>query len=101
MIQPEHAIDASEHQHRHKDSSSDRTDVSSAVPSPVATVVVTNLDGEIEDLAQIKKLVVAAFRPRTADRIFEIGRMTNKSFGGFMVGKLIDSLIIGLISYFK
>ncbi len=50
-------------------------------------------------IAQIKKLVVAAFRPRTADRIFEIGRMTNKSFGGFMVGKLIDSLIIGLISY--
>ena len=34
-------------------------DVSSAVPSPVATVVVTNLDGEIEDLAQIKKLVEA------------------------------------------
>lgn len=50
-------------------------------------------------IAQIKKLVVAVFKPRVANRVFEIGRLTNKSFGGFMVGKLIDSLIIGLISY--
>ena len=50
-------------------------------------------------ISQSKKIVVATFSPRIADRIFEIGRLTNKSFGGFMVGKLIDSLIIGLISY--
>ena len=50
-------------------------------------------------IAQSKKLVVAVFKPRIANRIFEISRLTNKSFGGFMVGKLIDSLIIGLISY--
>ena len=50
-------------------------------------------------IAQMKKLVVAVFKPRVANRVFEIGRLTNKSFGGFMVGKLIDSLIIGLISY--
>lgn len=50
-------------------------------------------------IAQVKKLVVAAFKPKRADRIFEIGRLTNRSFGGFMVGKLIDSLIIGLLSY--
>ena len=50
-------------------------------------------------IAQMKKLVVAVFKPRVANRVFEIGRLTNRSFGGFMVGKLIDSLIIGLISY--
>ena len=50
-------------------------------------------------IAQIKKLVVSVFSPRRADRVFEIGRLINKSFGGFMVGKLIDSLIIGVISY--
>ena len=29
----------------------------------------------------------------------EIGRLANKSLGGFLVGKLIDSLIIGILSY--
>ena len=50
-------------------------------------------------IAQVKKLVVSVFKPKGANRILEIGRLTNRSFGGFMVGKLIDSLIIGLISY--
>lgn len=50
-------------------------------------------------ISQIKKLIVAVFSPRKADRVFELGRLINKSFGGFMVGKLIDSLIIGVISY--
>lgn len=50
-------------------------------------------------ISQIKKIIVAVFKPRHADRVFEIGRLTNQSFGGFIVGKLIDSLIIGVISY--
>ena len=50
-------------------------------------------------LAQAKKIVVAMFAPRRADRLLEIGRLTNKSLGGFLVGKLIDSLIIGILSY--
>lgn len=50
-------------------------------------------------IAQTKKLTVAVFKPKTADRLFEIGRLTNRSFGGFIVGKLIDSLIIGVLSY--
>ncbi len=50
-------------------------------------------------LAQLKKLVVSVFRPKGANRIFEIGRLANRSFGGFLIGKLIDSLIIGVISY--
>ena len=50
-------------------------------------------------IAQFKKFLVSVFKPRWADKLFEIGRFTNRSFGGFMVGKVIDSLIIGLISY--
>ncbi len=50
-------------------------------------------------IAQFKKCLVSVFKPRWADKLFEIGRFTNRSFGGFMVGKVIDSLIIGLISY--
>ncbi len=50
-------------------------------------------------IAQAKKLTVALFKPKQADRLFEIGRLTNRSFGGFIVGKLIDSLIIGALSY--
>ncbi len=50
-------------------------------------------------LAQAKKIVVASFRQSRADRLMEIGRLANKSLGGFLVGKLIDSLIIGILSY--
>ena len=49
--------------------------------------------------AQSKKLVAAMFKPQRANRILEIARLTNRCFGGFIVGKLIDSLIIGVISY--
>lgn len=50
-------------------------------------------------IAQSKKLVVSMFKPKRANRILEISRLTNRSLGGFLVGKLIDSLIIGIISY--
>ena len=43
-------------------------------------------------LAQLKKLVVSVFRPKGANRIFEIGRLANRSFGGFLIGKLIDNV---------
>lgn len=50
-------------------------------------------------ISLMKKFLVALFKPKWVDKLLEIGRFTNRSFGGFMVGKLIDSLIIGLISY--
>lgn len=50
-------------------------------------------------IAQSKKLVVSMFKPKRANRILEISRLTNRSLGGFLVGKLIDSMIIGIISY--
>ena len=50
-------------------------------------------------IAQSKKIVVSMFKPKRAGRIREIARLTNRSLGGFLVGKLLDSLIIGIISY--
>lgn len=49
--------------------------------------------------AQAKKIVVAVFRPRAADRVLHIGRETHRIFSGFIIGKLIDSLIIGILCY--
>jgi predicted PurR-regulated permease PerM len=50
-------------------------------------------------ISQLKKFLVSLFKPKWVDKLMEIGRFTNRSFGGFMVGKLIDSLIIGILSY--
>ena len=49
--------------------------------------------------AQAKKILVAAFRPQAADHILHLGRETNKIFNGFVIGKIIDSAIIGVICY--
>lgn len=50
--------------------------------------------------AQLKKLVVALFRPQRADRILEVARRTNRIFSGFVVGKLLDALFVGVVTYF-
>lgn len=49
--------------------------------------------------SQIKKLIVAVFRPTAADRLLYLGRETNKVFNGFVIGKIIDSAIIGVLCY--
>ncbi len=50
-------------------------------------------------LSQAKKIVVAMFSEKRANRLLEVGRRTNKIFSGFVLGKIIDSLIIGIICY--
>ena len=50
-------------------------------------------------ISQSKKLVVSAFNEKHADRVLEIAHLANKSLGGFIVGKIIDSTIIGILSY--
>ena len=49
--------------------------------------------------SQAKKLTVAVFRAERADRILEIARRTNRIFSGFVVGKLIDALFVGVVTY--
>lgn len=46
-----------------------------------------------------KKIIFAAFGEGRAGRIMESLRTSDKVFGGFISGKLIDSLIIGLLCF--
>ena len=50
-------------------------------------------------IAQSRKLVLAVFKKERAEKIFELGRLTNETFGGFINGKIIDSIIIGIICF--
>ena len=50
-------------------------------------------------IAQAKKIVVAICREKTADHIFELFRRIHKVFSGFIIGKIVDSLIIGILCY--
>jgi len=49
--------------------------------------------------AQIKKVIVATFKENTAEEILQGAAFTNKTFGGFINGKIIDSLIIGILCF--
>ena len=50
-------------------------------------------------IAQSKKVVVAVCKEKTADQIFDLGRRIHKVFSGFIIGKILDSLIIGVLCY--
>ena len=49
--------------------------------------------------AQIKKLLYGIFDPNWANVFVRIGRKTDDVFYGFIIGKIIDSIIIGVICY--
>jgi predicted PurR-regulated permease PerM len=49
--------------------------------------------------AQAKKLILAFFKPRWAEEFFQLGRICNRTFGGFINGKIIDSFIIGVLCF--
>ncbi len=49
--------------------------------------------------AQAKKIMVATMRPAAADKLLLFGRNAYRIFNGFIIGKLIDSAIIGVLCY--
>ncbi len=49
--------------------------------------------------AQFKKVAYALFHVETANRLIHNIRFSNKTFGGFFVGKILDSAIIGVICF--
>lgn len=49
--------------------------------------------------AQSKKVVVAFFRADHADRLLEVARRANRIFGNYLIGKIIDAIIVGVITY--
>lgn len=50
-------------------------------------------------VAQSRKLILAVFKKEGAEKIFELGRISNQTFGGFINGKIIDSAIIGVLCF--
>lgn len=50
--------------------------------------------------AQFKKMIYGLFRVRMANRLINEMRFAHRVFGGFITGKLLDSLIIGIMCFF-
>ncbi|WP_262067474.1 AI-2E family transporter [Aequitasia blattaphilus] len=50
-------------------------------------------------IAQSKKALYAFTKPLTANKILLITKKSNEIFGGFIIGKIIDSAIIGVICF--
>lgn len=48
--------------------------------------------------AQSKKLATACFTKKSGKRFYRYVRLCHRTFSGFFIGKIIDSLIIGLIT---
>lgn len=49
--------------------------------------------------SQCKKMVYAIFRPSQANMILHLTVKSNEMFGGFIIGKIIDSAIIGVLCF--
>lgn len=49
--------------------------------------------------AQFKKILVACLSEERCDRFFDIGHRISEIFSGFIIGKIVDSLIIGVLCY--
>ena len=50
-------------------------------------------------MSQAKKMTVAFWKINTANYLLDTGRRIYKIFTGFVIGKIIDSLIIGVLCY--
>ncbi len=48
---------------------------------------------------QSKKFIVAYIPEKVGGKIFEIGDLSNRIFGKFVYGKIIDSIIIGILCF--
>lgn len=48
---------------------------------------------------QCKKIVYALMKPDHANMTLHITKKSNEIFGGFIIGKIIDSAIIGVLRY--
>jgi len=50
-------------------------------------------------VGQCKKIIYAIFPPKKGNVVVETIRKSNEIFGGFIIGKIIDSAIIGVLAY--
>ena len=71
--------------------------ISSALIGIVISIYL--LYGKERFSAQIKKLGYAVFKQQKMDKLLDVARFSHRTFNGFIVGKLIDSLIIGVLAF--
>ncbi len=71
--------------------------VISMVIGVICGVYILIYKGEL--CSQIKKLTIAVCREEKANRVFEIARRANRIFSGFVIGKLIDAIFVGIVTY--
>ena len=57
------------------------------------------LAGKERYIAQIRKINAALWNQKIASRVVEIAQHSNRVFGGFIRGKIVDSAIIGVLCY--
>jgi len=50
-------------------------------------------------LAQARKVIYAILPKKAANGFFKVCTMTNRSVGGFISGKIVDSIIIGILCF--
>lgn len=66
----------------------------------IGIVAMTYVMAIQEDLVgQSKKIIYAIFPAKKGNVIIDTVRKSNEIFGGFVIGKIIDSAIIGVIAY--
>ncbi len=83
--------------------------IAGSISASVYRVIFTGVVGLIASIyllldrerfcAQAKKTCYALFKKATCERLFHWTRRANDIFAGFISGKLLDSLIIGLLCY--
>lgn len=49
--------------------------------------------------AQSKRILYSIFSPRSVNKVLYLSRLTNEKFGGFITGKIFDSIIIGILCF--
>ena len=62
-------------------------------------VAIYLLYGKEKLLAQMKKLIYCVFSRKTANKIMKYFSFANNVFGGFINGKIVDSIIIGVLCF--
>ncbi|MDO5549924.1 MAG: AI-2E family transporter [Lachnospiraceae bacterium] len=64
----------------------------------IVMIYLLNMKDELSTIA--KKSMYGIFPVRWANRLIDEARFIHQVFGGFIIGKLVDSLIIGIICFF-
>ena len=50
-------------------------------------------------IAQSKRIICSIYSPKASNKIFSITRLTHEKFGKFIIGKVFDSAIIGVLCF--